>query len=421
MKIRNYIFVLIFVLLISTLSIIYTFRNKKVSDISIVQINDIIETIKDRWNEIDNSNLPDNNYQLDYVILDNNNKVLAYTRNGLNTSILNAIKNRDMIIDISEDGQIIGKLIIYNDTFKVYDNYRITLLTYSIIIVIFIAVFFILNIIVIDKSIFKPFRKLQKFSHHVAEGNLDIPLEMDKRNWFGSFTESFDLMRTELAIARENESQANKSKKELVASLSHDIKTPVASIKAVSELLLAKSKDLNLNKQLEIINTKADQINTLITNMFNATLEELQELRVNVIEESSLIISDIIKNADYNKKCNLSPIPECLIYIDPLRLEQIIDNIISNSYKYALTTIDIYVRVIDGFLEIDFRDYGNGVDNNDLAFLTNKYYRGKNATSTNGAGLGLYISNYMINKMSGEISFHNLNNGFCVKLKLLIV
>lgn len=421
MKIRNYIFVLIFVLLISTLSIIYTFRNKKVSDISIVQINDIIETIKDRWNEIDNSNLPDNNYQLDYVILDNNNKVLAYTRNGLNTSILNAIKNRDMIIDISEDGEIIGKLIIYNDTFKVYDNYRITLLTYSIIIVIFIAVFFIINIIVIDKSIFKPFRKLQKFSHHVAEGNLDIPLEMDKRNWFGSFTESFDLMRTELAIARENESQANKSKKELVASLSHDIKTPVASIKAVSELLLAKSKDLNLNKQLEIINTKADQINTLITNMFNATLEELQELRVNVIEESSLIISDIIKNADYNKKCNLSPIPECLIYIDPLRLEQIIDNIISNSYKYALTTIDIYVRVIDEFLEIDFRDYGNGVDNNDLALLTNKYYRGKNATSTNGAGLGLYISNYMINKMSGEISFHNLNNGFCVKLKLLIV
>ena len=90
-------------------------------------------------------------------------------------------------------------------------------------------------------TVFKPFKKLQSFAVNVARGNLDIPLKMDKNNPFGAFTESFDIMREELAAARQSEYAANRSKKELVASLSHDIKTPVASIKAVSELMLMRA------------------------------------------------------------------------------------------------------------------------------------------------------------------------------------
>ena len=71
-----------------------------------------------------------------------------------------------------------------------------------------------------------PFRKLRRFARDVAAGNLDIPLEMDSYGSFGAFTESFGLMREELKKARENERAADQSKKELVASLSHDINTP---------------------------------------------------------------------------------------------------------------------------------------------------------------------------------------------------
>ena len=77
-----------------------------------------------------------------------------------------------------------------------------------------------------ERSILFPFRKLQGFARHIASGNLDVPLEMDKNNLFGAFTESFDLMRNELSNAKENERKADRSKKELVASLSHDIKRP---------------------------------------------------------------------------------------------------------------------------------------------------------------------------------------------------
>ena len=85
-------------------------------------------------------------------------------------------------------------------------------------------------------TLVKPFRKLEGFAERIAGGNLDIPLEMDRQNLFGAFTESFDLMRAELKKARLAEAEANAGKKELVAKLSHDIKTPVASIKAASEV-----------------------------------------------------------------------------------------------------------------------------------------------------------------------------------------
>ena len=254
----------------------------------------------------------------------------------------------------------------------------------------------------------------------MAEGNLDIPLIMDKGNMFGAFTESFDLLRDELALARKNEEKATQSKKELVASLSHDIKTPVSSIKAVSELMAVKTEDEGQRKQLEIINSKADQINALITNMFNATLEELQELSVNVTEQPSDILYGFISQSDYNNQSTVSHIPECIISVDKLRLSQVVDNIITNSYKYAGTSIDISAIIDGDYLRIDFTDKGSGVSDEEVWGLFHKFFRASNAKGKSGAGLGLYIAKYLMNKMAGEISCKNIPGGFCTSIYLRI-
>ncbi len=281
-----------------------------------------------------------------------------------------------------------------------------------------LILFIILYSLYLDRSIFRPFRKLRAFAGRVAEGNFDIPLKMDRGNLFGAFTESFDLMRHELAKARESERQANESKKELVASLSHDIKTPVASIKAVSEIMMVKTQDENEKRQLAIIDSKADQINTLITNLFNATLEELQRLRVAVSKQPSSLLSELIRNADYNESTAVSAIPDCEISADPQRLQQVIDNIVSNSYKYAGTSINVSFTLREQFLEVEFRDYGRGVTPDELPLLFHKYYRAANGDGKSGAGLGLYISKYLMNKMGGGIACRNTEDGFAVTIKL---
>jgi len=271
----------------------------------------------------------------------------------------------------------------------------------------------------INRTILIPFKRMQNFAKDIAAGNLDIPLEMDKGGIFGNFTESFDLMREELKRAKENARAADRSKKELVASLSHDIKTPVASIKATVELMQISSRSEKEQKQLNQINTKAEQINTLVTDMFHATLQELEELSVITGDIQSTLLPEMIRSADYKNRVGDFNFPGCIVVADTVRLQQTFDNIIGNSYKYADTDISINTGIDGDYLIIEISDFGSGVPEDELPLLTNKYYRGKNAADKSGYGLGLYISSYLISKMSGEMDCETGDNGgFTVIIRL---
>lgn len=420
MNIKRLILLIVIALLTCIGITLFAFPYKNKEDVDVAAVNDIAESLAKEWNSIRYTELPCMNYKMDYVVLDNENHLVRATRRGLNNDLSSAIRNRDTIVDIKSNNKVLGKLIIYNNTNIVWQQYRNYLLVFSVSIMFIAAILCILYLVYIDRTIFRPFNKLQGFARHVAEGNLAIPLEMDKGNLFGAFTESFDIMREELNKARENERLANQSKKELVASLSHDIKTPVASIKAVTEVMHIRSTDEKQKKQLEIINSKADQINTLITNMFNATLEELQELKVRVTEQSSQVLYDLIRDADYYSQVNITGISECIIMVDVLRLAQVIDNLISNSYKYAGTSIHVSTLIRGKYLEIGFKDYGVGVTEDEIPLIFNKFYRSKNSEGKSGSGLGLYISKYIMDKMSGDIYCENTGDGFIVILKLPI-
>jgi signal transduction histidine kinase len=106
----------------------------------------------------------------------------------------------------------------------------------------------------------------------------------------------------------------------------------------------------------------------------------------------SYVLYELIKNSDYLLKVEKYNIPECNIYADRLRIQQVIDNIISNSNKYAKTNIHVESNIIDNYLSIEFRDYGYGVNPIEFPLLTEKFRRGENSKIEDGVGLGLYIS-----------------------------
>ena len=94
-------------------------------------------------------------------------------------------------------------------------------------------------------SILRPFDKMKNFAEKIAQGNFDIPLDYERSNYFGSFTWAFDSMRREITKARACEREAIDNNKTVIATLSHDIKTPVASIRAYAEGLGRKSGQLS--------------------------------------------------------------------------------------------------------------------------------------------------------------------------------
>ena len=101
-----------------------------------------------------------------------------------------------------------------------------------------------------------------------------------------------------------------------------------------------------------------------------------------------------------------------------LRLNQVIDNLLSNSYKYAGTQIHISFEHSPEFLRIKIKDYGKGILEEELPHIWGKYYRGKNAEGKEGAGLGLYLSKMFIEKMGGQIDCRNEEDGFMILLDL---
>jgi len=295
-------------------------------------------------------------------------------------------------------------------------DHRLRLYIY-LIICMFVAASIVL-FIYYQRRILAPFRKLEKFAHHIAAGNLDIPLEMDKGNLFGAFTESFDIMREELRSAKENEIKASKSKKELIASLVHDINTPVASISSGIDVLRLKASNEGEIKILDSASKKLEQINALITDLFHSTLEELQELKIAPKEVQSADVYKIIKQADYSERCRTFSVPDCLVIADLMRLQQVFDNIIKNSYKYADTAVDINTFIEEEHLFIEVRDFGSGVTEKELPFLTGKFYRGTNTENTDGYGLGLYLSKIFMEGMQGGLYCENCYKGFIVVIML---
>ncbi|MFJ8065325.1 ATP-binding protein [Psychrobacillus sp. NPDC096426] len=392
--------------------------NKNISEVDLVAINDVVKTAEKNWGKVSEETFHNSDIKQPFSIIDQLENVIYQTPDNHFNNLFDSIKNRDTLIDLKQNNEIVGKIIIRNNEQEIVEQMKSELVTSISLIFGLLMIISILYIIYLYRTLLRPFQQLRNFAANVARGNLDIPLNMDKNNYFGAFTESFDLLREELGCARQREYESNRSKKELVATLSHDIKTPVASIKAVSELMLMQAKDEKVIKQVNTIYTKAEQINLLVTDMFHATLEELQQLKLTVSEESSEVLVDMIENVNYDHQIVYDLIPQCIILTDPVRMQQVIDNIISNSYKYAGTKITIKSQINQGYLELHIIDFGSGISEEELPLLFNKYYRGKNVDGKNGSGLGLYISKYFMENMYGQINCYNLKDGFTVVLKI---
>ena len=285
----------------------------------------------------------------------------------------------------------------------------------------------------------KPIIELQDFAAEIAKGNLDVPLPMRRYNSFVEFTESFDIMREELKVSKQREIEADNAKRQLMAELSHDLKTPVATIRATCEVLqmqiaMAKKKEegtvseyiKGLEEKIGYITNKAEVINELMQTVLHAAIDDLKEVTIKPVEEESMVIEDLFMSlTEYGKIVLDDHIPECLVYMDKLRMEQVIDNIVGNSYKYAGTDIHVSFDETDDipgpdgknqrFIKVIIRDEGPGVPEDDLPMIVEKYYRGGNSKEKSGYGLGMYLVNLYMERQGGGMEYYN-DKGFVVEL-----
>jgi signal transduction histidine kinase len=284
--------------------------------------------------------------------------------------------------------------------------------------------FLMLVFLYIYKVILRPFDKLQRFTEEIAKGNFDIELQYERTNYFGKFTWAFDHMRKEITKARACEREAIDNNKTVIATLSHDIKTPIASIRAYAEMLdanLASGPEMR-RKYSMVIMKKCDEVTKLTDDLFLHSLSDLDKLKINPRNENIReLIEKIISELQTNDKSVilLGKIPDKYILIDAKRFEQVVDNLINNIKKYAPESIiKIYSEADENNIFLYVQDYGNGIADEDMPFIFDKFYRGRNVGDQQGSGLGLYIVKYIMEQMEGSVTLMNTGEGLKVTLSL---
>lgn len=257
-------------------------------------------------------------------------------------------------------------------------------------------------------AVVRPFEKMKKYAEQIAGGDFELALNYERSNYFGEFTWSFDQMRREIKKSRACEREAIENNKTVIAALSHDIKTPIASIRAYTEGLEANldSSPQKRAKFLKVIMKKCDEVAKYTNDLFLHSLADLDKLRINPVKlDICELLAETIREAQVGGEAIRIVLPDQPVYIkgDANRFAQVIENLINNARKYAKTKIDIVAETKADEIEIRIHDFGPGIADEDMPFIFDKFYRGMNCGKEQGSGLGLYIVRYIVEQMKGEI------------------
>jgi len=260
--------------------------------------------------------------------------------------------------------------------------------------------------------IIKPFHTIEELPFELSRGHLHPGMKESKSRFFGKFIWGLNLLRETLDTQKQTNLRLEKERQTLVASLSHELKTPVAAIKLYSSAIYGDLYDSEDKRKAcaKMIGQKAEQIELLINDIITTSVSSLQDIEIHNVE---FYLGDWIRGVVHNHKEHLDLLKislkigayeDKLLTGDPDKLLEVMDNIIGNAIKYGDGgPIEI------SFLEEDYRQLirventGTPVSPGELPYIFTSFWRGSNAATKEGNGLGLYICKQQLLKMGGDV------------------
>lgn len=264
------------------------------------------------------------------------------------------------------------------------------------------------------RRIEEPLDILTNGVHEIRDGNLDFHIDYDHADEFQPVCEAFNEMAVRLK-ASVTKQQQERSRKELLAGISHDIRSPLTCVQAYVEGLLdGVAKTLEAQKgYLTTIKTKAEDLDGLVSRLFLFSKLELGEYlddprRLRLDERVEALVSEA--KAEYQEKgllleTDLAPVT---VTADPLQIERMVNNIMENSLKYKTKEtgrLRISLAKAGSRCLLTFDDDGPGVPEDALTHLFEVFYRGDPARQNpqNGSGLGLGADDYIEKPFSPSV------------------
>ena len=384
------------------------------------QLNDIVNSIKSN-NSMDVHTLEDIAYNYGICVSIYSNGIIQTISNTYNKGCLFSDKTSsdNYITSFVESGntedtrllynkrfgnKTIIKALKYNDEVYIFLNTSIQPLDSSIILLksqygyIALIIFGISLIIsyVISSQISRPIVKISDSAKKLANGDFNVSFSTDSK------VQEIKELSTTLDLAKNELSKTDELRRDLMANVGHDLRTPLTLIKAYAEMTrdLESQTPEKRAENMNIIIEETDRLNVLVSDILDLSklqsstyelkIEEfdLNELIRNIIKRFYILIDSDGYEFIYNND------KEIMVKADKKRIEQVIYNLLNNAVNYTGEDKKIYINVIDEKKKVlvEIRDTGKGIDKDEIKYIWNKYYHNERKHKRNAFGTGLGLS-----------------------------
>ncbi|NBJ16554.1 MAG: HAMP domain-containing histidine kinase [Dehalobacter sp. 4CP] len=284
----------------------------------------------------------------------------------------------------------------------------------------FLCSFIVTNILIsyqFSRTVLQPLNHLQHAADEIRTGNLDCQIAEEGDREIEALCRDLELMRLKLKESIQTQLKYEDNRKMLISSISHDLKTPVTSIKGYVEGILdgVANTPEKTEKYLRTIYVKAEQVDKMIDDLllyakldlnqipFNFKRTDVQEFIRSCLLESE---PELENNGIHMEMFSDLTQKRCVL-LDRERMKRIVMNILDNSRKYMdkdQAVIRVLLRETPSSIIMEFQDNGCGVSEKDLPYIFDRFYRSDQArTGIEGSGLGLAIAKQVVEGHQGII------------------
>jgi len=337
--------------------------------------------------------------------------------------------------EIIEDGQMKGYLYIilasneYSSTMAALENSFILKLGVRslLIALLFTTILGLLSIWIITRNLNKIIFAVRSFK----EGNHSVRIKMKTGGELAQVANTFNSMAETIEQNIIQLKSVEELRKELIANISHDLRSPIASIQGFTETILLKEKSLTQDerkKYLEIILQNSENLSKLVNDLFELSKLESnpQMLNQEPLQVAELVqdVADKFKIIAKEKNININTIYSKslpMVYADIQMTDRVFQNILDNAMKYCsandVVTIELELQN-DGVL-VKITDTGKGIANEDLPYIFTRYYKGSKTQGADSTGLGLAIVKKILDLHKSTIEVYSkINQGTRFEFKL---
>jgi signal transduction histidine kinase len=396
-------------------------------------IQDAIESIREKNNEsiefihvfTKNNDTLTLRYSTDFAKY--NKEIDQYINYSIATSKMGKIQPSDteskkitVIAPINISANISGA---YEFSFFTDEEYQvIKQRTTNLLLISVISLFVLIftSLFLLRHAIVKPIIQFRDTANIFGQGNLDTKINIYSRDELGELAKAFNSMAEDLKKSREKLEEYNKilerlidQKDTFIGQLGHDLKNPLQPLIGLLPILIQQEKNPKMKEHLQVMNENAQYMKELILKTL-----QLAKLRTEKIEFEYEFISlqDIIHRVIITEKTFLEknkikiinhvnkPIQ---VYVDPLRIEEVFKNLLTNAVKYTPETggkITISAEEKEKFVQVSIADTGIGMTKEQLSKIFDEFYRADSSTyGQDSVGLGLSITKRIIEKHKGKI------------------